>query len=168
MKMKKTVAMVALVMTCSSVSASRAAEKSEVELLTNIARDGLLEVDLGKLAEKKATNADVKAFARHMVRDHSDANAKLKQAADKDKVELPNDLTPDQKKKEAALAILSGDAFDKEYISEMCTGHDKAVDAISKETHIGSGNAKKWADDTLPTIKEHKKEADQLKAKIVG
>ena len=166
--MKKITTMLALAMALSNVAATQAAEKSEIELLTNIARDGLLEVDLGRLAEKKASSADVKAFAKHMVRDHSEANLKLKTAAARDKVELPTDLTPDQQKKRASLADLSGGAFDKEYISEMCLGHDKAVDAVSKETQIGSGSALKWAKETLPTIKEHKKEAEQIKNKIAG
>jgi putative membrane protein len=42
---------------------------------------GMLEVELGEVAAAKAKNADVKAFAERMVKDHTAANEKLKATA---------------------------------------------------------------------------------------
>ena len=57
--------------------------ETECSLVCNIARDGMLEVRLGKIAETRATSESVKKFARHMVMDHSKANEELKEAAKK-------------------------------------------------------------------------------------
>ena len=48
-----------------------------------------MEVESGQLAQEKAQSAEVKAFARRMVDDHSKAMEQLKTLADGKKVELP-------------------------------------------------------------------------------
>ena len=149
-----------------AIAAYADTSKAESALLSDIAKDGMLEVKLGEIAEPKATAADVKAFAKHMVADHSKANTKLKAAADKDHVTLPAAVSADQQSKADALSKLSGAAFDKKYMAEMVAGHEKAVQAIKKESETGTGNSKAWAAETLPTIEEHKKEAVSINAKL--
>ena len=123
-------------------------------------------VKLGKLAEGKAKNADVKSFAKHLVSDHGKANDELKSAAKEAGVSLPADCSAEQKRTHDALTKLNGEAFDRKYMDEMVKGHDKAVDAIGKESSDGTGALKTWAEKTLPTIKEHKKKADDLNTKV--
>jgi putative membrane protein len=147
-------------------TAYAAASKAEVDLLSDIAKDGMLEVKLGEMAEAKATAANVQGFAKHMVADHSKANTKLKAAADKDHVTIPAAVSADQQSKADALSKLSGAAFDKKYMAEMVAGHEKACQAVKKESETGTGNSKVWAAETLPTIEEHKKEALSIDAKL--
>jgi putative membrane protein len=45
------------------------------------ARGGMLEMQLGQLAEQKASNDQVKQFAQKMAEDHAKANDDLKQLA---------------------------------------------------------------------------------------
>jgi putative membrane protein len=147
------------------VSAKEVAQE-EQKRVSHIAQDGMAECKLGKLAESKAKHADVKAFAKHMVTDHGKANDELKSAAKEAGVKLPDDCSAEQKSAYEALDKLSGEAFDRKYMDEMVKGHEKAVDAIGKESSDGTGSLKAWADKTLPTIKEHKKEADDLNTKV--
>ncbi|HEY9772759.1 MAG TPA: DUF4142 domain-containing protein [Planktothrix sp.] len=140
--------------------------EAEIELLSNIAKDGMLEVDLGKIAEKQAKSPAVQKFAKHMVTDHSNANDMLKAAAEKDKVALPIDISKKQKEKKDALAALSGAEFDKKYMETMVAGHKQAVAAVTKEKDTGSGACQTWAKETLPTIEEHMKEANQIEAQL--
>ena len=143
-----------------------AATKPESELISDIAKDGMLEVQLGKIAEHKATNPDVKAFAKHMVKDHSDANEKLKNAARQDNVDIPKELSTAQQDKKDQLKSCAGAEFDRKYMEAMVAGHKKAVEAVTKETKIGSGNLKTWAENTLPVIEGHKKDAEGINAKL--
>ncbi len=140
--------------------------KAECSLVSAIAQDGMAEVKLGELAEKQAKEQSVKDFAKHMVTDHSKANDKLKEAAAADGITLPADVNAKQKATFESLQKLNGTAFDERYTSEMLKGHKTAVAAITKETNIGAGSCKKWAAETLPTIKEHLKEIEALKTKV--
>src|SRR5262245_23406274 len=49
---------------------------SEKEFMTNAARGGMLEVQLGNLAAQKATSPDVKQFGERMAADHSQLGQK--------------------------------------------------------------------------------------------
>src|SRR5215831_10166720 len=50
---------------------------------------GMAEVEMGKLAATRASNADVKAFGQRMVDDHSKAGDELKQLASQKSITLP-------------------------------------------------------------------------------
>jgi putative membrane protein len=162
----KTSFTIALLAISLNSGAFASANNDEHKLVADIAGDGMLEVQLGKLAEKRAMNEDVQHFAKHMVTDHSKANEKLKEAAAADKIQLPSRLSTEQREKESKLSALSGSAFDQEYMQEMVAGHVKAIAAVQKESQTGSGRAKAWAAATLPVIKKHKQEAVGISSKL--
>src|SRR5512132_3382587 len=57
------------------------------------AMGGLMEVELGRLATEKASNAEVKQFAQRMVDDHGKANEQLSAVAQQKNVQVPSGLT---------------------------------------------------------------------------
>jgi putative membrane protein len=135
--------------------------------VTNVAMDGMAEVELGRLAAQKAKNPDVKRFAQRMVTDHSKANAELKQLASKLGITIPAAATDAQKAEHDRLAKLSGAEFDREYMSLMTAGHDKAVSAFEDEAANGSvTDIKQWSAKILPTLKEHQALAKDIAAKL--
>jgi putative membrane protein len=87
----------------------------------------LAEVQLGKMANEKASNADVKAFGQMMVKDHTQANDELKQIASQLKIQQPAQL--DQKHKDLSdkLSKLQGAEFDREYVNAMVQGHQEVL-----------------------------------------
>jgi putative membrane protein len=132
-----------------------------------VAMDGMAEVDLGHLATQKAKNPDVKRFAQRMVADHSKADAELKQLVSNMAMTVPASLNDEQKAERDRLAKLSGDEFDREYMSLMSAGHDKAVNAFQDEAENGSiPEVKQWAAKILPTLKEHQAMAKDIAAKM--
>ncbi|HEX8489487.1 MAG TPA: DUF4142 domain-containing protein, partial [Chthoniobacterales bacterium] len=60
------------------------------DFMQDAAKDGMMEVEMGKMGQKQAKNAEVKKFATRMVSDHSKANAELKALAKKKGVTLDN------------------------------------------------------------------------------
>ena len=129
----------------------------------------MAEVDLGKLAASKATNADVKQFGQRMVDDHGKANDELKSWASQKSVTLPADLDAKHKAEHARLEKLSGDAFDRAYMSLMVTDHNKDVAEFQKESKAAKdADLKAWAAKTLPTLQDHQKSAKEISAKVHG
>jgi len=103
------------------------------KFLTEASQGSYDEIQLGKLAEQKATNPDVKAFGRRMVTDHTKLNEKMKPYADEWGITAPTALSPDAQKEYDKLQGMSGNDFDKEYMSNMVSDHSKDLDAFNKE-----------------------------------
>ena len=128
---------------------------------------GMAEVDLGNLAKDKASSADVKQFGDRMVTDHGKANDELKSWAQQKNVTLPAELDAKHKATHDRLAKLSGDAFDKAYMRDMVTDHEKDVAAFKKaSTTAKDADLKAWAAKTLPTLEDHLKLARETAAKV--
>jgi len=130
---------------------------------------GLAEVDVGKLAAGRAGHDSVKAFANRMVDDHGDANGKLKDAAEKSRIPLPDGPDPDHKKLRADLEKLDGTAFDRAYMQAQIVDHQKTVQLLIWE--IGSGedaDIQGFAKRTLPTVLEHLQMARDIQVQLAA
>ena len=130
---------------------------------------GMAEVDFGQLAASKATNSDVKQFGQRMVDDHGKANDELKSWASQKSVTLPTELDAKHKSEHTRLEKLSGDAFDRAYMSLMVEDHNKDVAAFERESKSAKdADLKAWVTKTLPTLQEHQKMAKDISGKLHG
>ncbi len=117
---------------------------------------GMAEVEMGKLAEHKASNDQVKQFGARMVQDHGKANGELKQIASGKGVMLPTSLDKKNQGTMDRMHKLSGAAFDKSYMSHMVDDHKKDIADFQKESKNGNdAEVKGFASKTLPTLQEH-------------
>jgi putative membrane protein len=147
--------------------AARGADSPDQAFVTEAAQGGLSEVDLGHLAVKQAKSKDVKSFGQHMIDDHSRANDELKQLAAKKKWDLPKDVGAENKATMDRLSKLSGEAFDKAYMSDMVEDHVKDVSAFEKEARSAKDpDLKAWAGKTLPTLRHHLSMAREAASKV--
>jgi putative membrane protein len=127
----------------------------------------MAEVEMGKLAQEKAGNDQVKQFGSRMVQDHSKANDELKQVAGAKGVGLP--AGPDAKAQAEMKKMqgLSGPAFDKHYMDHMVADHKQDIAAFEKEAKSGKDpEVKAFAEKSLPTLKEHLQLAQQAQAAV--
>lgn len=130
------------------------------------ARGGLAEVELGQLATQKASSDEVKKFGQRMVDDHSKANDQLKQVAAAKNIELPQNLNAKDKATKARLEKLSGEKFDKAYMKDMVKDHQKDVAEFEQEAKVAKDpQIKGFAEQSLPTLKEHLQEAEKIAPK---
>jgi putative membrane protein len=135
--------------------------------LMKAAQGGMAEVELGKLAAEKSTNAEVKKFAQMMVEDHSNANTELKALATKKGVTLPTDVGSEHKATMEKLKALSGAEFDKAYVAAMVEDHKKDVAEFEKQsTGATDADVKAFATKTLPTLKKHLEMIQAIQGKM--
>jgi putative membrane protein len=135
--------------------------------VTKAAQGGAAEVKLGQLAADKASNQKVKDFGKRMATDHGKAGTELNTIAQKKSLQAPSDLTSEDQALYQRLNGLSGQAFDKAYMSEMVKDHQKDIAEFQREADSGKdSDVKSFASKTLPTLREHLQMAKDAAAAV--
>lgn len=115
---------------------------------------GLLQVKLGKLAEKKGTSTSVAEFGKRMVTDYSKANEELKAAAKGAGFPGPVLLRQDQQIFDRFNGI-GRSSFDRAYMSEMVKQHSDEVRLFQRESDSGRVQSlKQVASRMLPDLQQ--------------
>lgn len=128
--------------------------------VTGTARDGMLEVELGRLAVRRASDSDVREFAHRMIADHTKANEELTRLADRRGWKLPTDLGLSQKATRGRLEHVKSQDFDRDYMREMVSAHQHAIHSFAHYAEKGKDRGlRAWVDETLPTLREHERMA---------
>jgi putative membrane protein len=141
---------------------------ADSKFVTEAARGGMAEVKLGELAKTKAAADDVKRFGDMMVHDHTKANDELMKLAKSKNIAVPSDLGKHQAVYDK-LSKLDGAAFDSAYMHAMVEDHNEDIALFQAEADGGQdADLKKWANDTLPTLKDHLKAAQESMDRIGG
>jgi putative membrane protein len=136
-------------------TAGGALSAKDKDFMHNAAKGGMMEVAMGKMAEEKAQNSDVKAFGKRMVTDHSKANNELMALAEKKGVKLPNEKPAKHW------------SSDKDYIDMMVKDHEKDLAEFQAEASNGSDpDLKKFADRTAKVVQKHLDLAKQTQGKL--
>src|ERR1700761_9235028 len=104
--------------------AQAAASDDDKHFVEAALKGGMSEVDLGQLAVKKGNSEDVKQFGQKMVDDHTKLGDKMKTVAGDIGVTPPSVQSAGGLATKAKLEVLSGDSFDKAYISAMVKDHE--------------------------------------------
>jgi len=131
----------------------------------HVARDGALEVELGRLAETHAQSRQVRSFAERMERDHNRANEQLRHIAGAQGVTMP--AMPDRSADRTLRRFerLSGPRFDAEYMNAMVKAHKEDIAAFEREAHrTRDRDLRQFVDSTLPTLREHLRLAESAKS----
>jgi putative membrane protein len=129
---------------------------SDAMFAREAATANMTEIELGRLAVQKSSNDKLKEFGQRMINDHTKANDNLKSIATKDSINLPADLDAKHRALVNRFSNMSGTEFDRMYASTMVSDHESAVALFGKEADHGSNpDLKAFASDTLPTLREH-------------
>jgi putative membrane protein len=117
----------------SVTAVAHAADDNDKKFLSMAAQSDVNEISLSEVAEQKASDPAVKAFAKKMVAEHKMMTASMKPFADEWGLTPPSGPDEDHQKEMDKLNGMSGKDFDKEYIDQMVTDHGKALDAFTSE-----------------------------------
>ena len=121
-----------------------------------LARANLAEINLGKLAQQKATTATIKDFAGRMVEDHTQLDNELKSWAKANNVTLPTTMSSADESEHSKLAGLSANNFDKQYLETMLSDHQRDIQKVQQEAeHVTNPQVKELANRTLPVLEDH-------------
>jgi len=136
---------------------------ADTEFAHKAAMGGKHEVEGAKFAAGKASNAGVKSYANMLVKDHTAANNELMSLMKKKQI-TPGPAT---EKPEDAWRNQTGAAFDRAYIDHAIAEHEKDIALFEAESKNGQDeDLKAWAGKKLPTLRDHLKQAQDLKSKL--
>jgi putative membrane protein len=128
----------------------------------NILEDGNAAVLLSKLGTEKASSPDVKALAQKIMDTQAAIGKQMSSDAAMTGTKLPQGLNKKYKKVEEKLNGLSGDAFDKEYVSAMVKLHHEMIGELRGE--INNSHNASLQGDAQGAVQQCEMLADQIKA----
>jgi putative membrane protein len=131
------------------------------EFITSAGDSGKAEVTIATMAETRASSDRVKDFAAMLVKDHSAANKELTGIASKKNVTI-GAISPSKKEVVDRLTRTDRAGFDKAFMTQMVEDHKKSVDLYTRGTASPDADIKAFASRTLPTIKQHLTEAEDV------
>jgi putative membrane protein len=126
--------------------AAHAQTVTDPQIASIVVTANQVDIDAGNLAASKASNAEVKAFGKQMVTDHTGVNKQATELVTKLKV-TPEDNATSRSLKSGGddnlkqLRGLKGKAFDKAYVDHEVAYHQQVLDAIDKTLIPNAKNA---------------------------
>lgn len=137
--------------------------RADLDFMKKAAQGGMAEVELGKLAQQNAEDAQVKQFGQRMEQDHSKAGQQLTSIASQKGVQLPKQLDSKDQKELDRLSRLKGAGFDRAYMKMMVQDHDKDVKEFQHAAQaVKDPDLKNFAQQTLSVIQQHDQLAHNL------
>lgn len=126
------------------------------------AHAGLAEVELGRLAQQRASNSTVREFGQRMVRDHTQSNQELMQIASRHGVTPQPTLDRPHAAAMEALQQLSGPAFDRQYLEQQYADHAAMLTASQfAADRAQSPDLRNFAQRNVSVVQQH---LDQIRS----
>jgi putative membrane protein len=166
--------------------ATSATNAGDHDFVLRAAMSNMAEIQLGHMATKKAQHADVKKFAKTMVDDHLKAQKRLADAAYGAGIKWPTQLDERHRQIQQRLSSLSSEQFDRDYMKAMVDGHRDVEKMLAARVSSGGGEGlrtpssgpgktdeaslaakvNQWAANTLPDVRAHLEEAEQVQGAL--
>ena len=130
----------------------------------------LTEVALGRLAESRASDSEVKDFGQRMITDHSDMSKAWNQLASDYKMKMPAfgvDIGEAGKEASDRLGKLKGSEFDQAYMSEMIQDHERDLELYQRmRSSAQDPQIRQLAESGVSTISQHLSLARQVGSRV--
>ncbi|WP_419701576.1 DUF4142 domain-containing protein [Mucilaginibacter sp. NFX135] len=140
---------------------------ADAKFAVEAANGGMTEVELGKLAQEKALDPQVKSFGAMMVKDHSMANMEMKELASSKRITLPDSINSEEQKLKTQLLAKSGSDFDKAYVDAMVKDHQKDIAAFEEARgKVKYPEMTAFIDKSLPMLKKHLQAIESISKKM--
>ncbi|RDV13849.1 DUF4142 domain-containing protein [Pontibacter diazotrophicus] len=139
------------------------------EFMTQAASSNMLEIEAGQLAQQKGQNQAVKDFGQMMVTDHTQATEQLQSIASQKNITLPDSMSQEHMDQLQSLRDKNGAEFDQEYADLMVSSHEEAISLFEDASEdLEDPDVKNFATTTLPKLREHHQQANQLDETVGG
>jgi len=142
---------------------------TDKEFVRSVSESSATEVQLGKLAQEKASSDAVKELGKRLVEAHTQTGQQLKQAGAALNIQLPSDPPRKAKKAQDKLAKLSGPDFDRAYAKMAADEEKQTVKQFEREAKNGKvPGMKDFAAKNLSAEQERQKQAEELASAGTG
>ena len=156
-----------------AIGSASAQSINDAQIASIVVTANQVDIDAGKVAVARGSNAEVKAFGQQMVDAHTGVNKSAVELATRLKVTPEDNATSQALSKQAAethdrLDKLSGAAFDQAYAKNEVAYH-QAVNGALEGTLIPSADnseLKSLLETGLTLFTEHQHHAEHLAAKL--
>lgn len=124
-------------------------------------------IELGKLAQEKASSPELKELGRVMEEENTKYQTEINALAQSKSVSMPNSVTDDSMDTFNDLKEETGNDFDKNYSDRMVDQHEDAIELFEKAASDSEDpEIKAWASGKLPTLRTHLKQVETSREKI--
>ncbi|HTV88649.1 MAG TPA: DUF4142 domain-containing protein [Stellaceae bacterium] len=131
--------------------------------------DGYFEIDMGRLAERNASAANVKRYGGWMVEDNQSIDASLSALAERKGIQAPRALNPRHIALLDRFENLQGRQFDGAYLTAMVQDHDNEIRAFNHEVTNGTDpDLRRFARQTLQHLSRYDQLAHQMNQSLAG
>ena len=148
-----------------ATSAATVGQMSTDAFVTNAAISDMYEIEAGQIAQKKGQSADVKAFGKMMVSDHTAMSNEMKPLITAAGKTAPAGLDERRKGLIDNLNAASAAEFDNVYLSQQEAAHSEALTLMQGYADNGDdAGLKGAAAKAVPKIQAHLDRVKQLQA----
>jgi putative membrane protein len=125
------------------------------------------EMKLHEKAAKDAKSEDVRRFAQKMADEHKKVNDRLMNVAKEMKLGVVQGFDKNSKEIWDRISRLEGEAFDREYVKHVLKSHADAINFYENaRPRDADARIKGLAEEVLPTLRQHEKEARELASRL--
>ncbi len=173
--MKNFVIAAAALLVAGYVSPSEAGSKSRSftaaePFVQELKSSGQFEIKSSLVALQRTKNEAIRNFAQKMVEDHQAADQKLMETLKQANLPGPTyGMTAEKEDVFHQLFATTEPLFDSQYVQDQIRGHQEAAALLETYSQKGDNDAlKKLASTLLPTIEEHLRLAEGLRAGVTA
>jgi putative membrane protein len=153
------------VFTALATTAWEADKISEV-LLRDAIQGNLAAIQMGQLAQDKAQNPDIRAFAATVMVDHWASNEQAEKTAKEIGIAIPSGPSFSQKLRYEQMAKLSDKALDRAFVSEMIVFYKALIPRFKNAVKKTGDPVAILAKEELPRLQDHLEAAQKLQSGI--
>jgi len=152
-------------------SAAAKLDDSQILGVVKVANDG--EVAAGNVAMKRASSADVKQYAQHMVKDHTEARQQVEQTATTKPMTnspMATSMVQAANQQIQTLNTQSGADFDRSYIESQVKMHRELLESLESKLipQAQSAEVRQLLEGMKDKVSEHLQEAQQLQQQLAS
>jgi putative membrane protein len=162
------------------------ADRATHDFVERAMQKNMTEIELGRLAQERASDPQVRQLAEQMVEDHTASLEELRQIAQRRNIQVTEEMTDDGRRLQERLQALKGPEFDREYVRATLEGHEEMRnlmgDRAEHRTDYGPAGQQpvgtvgehpmhgqeldQWAAGKRPLIERHHQMAQEIHQRI--
>jgi putative membrane protein len=151
----------------SSSQGGSAEVKADKKFIHEVAADNMLELQMAQLAGRKAESSSVKRFAEQVASDHERMQSDWVGMASRNGYNFQPGMGKNHQAKLNKLQNLSGQAFDRAYITTVVQDHKNYIDYFEKEGRAAhSSQVRQLVDRDVATLRSHFTQAKRIGGQV--